>query len=193
MTITLSVVEYDPAWPARFEAEANRVAGALGERARAIEHVGSTAVPGLSGKPVLDVAVAVAHIQAANACVAPLEALGYEYRGAYGEDPRRRYYVHHASGRRVAQLHLYILPARGWDEQLAFRDALRADARLAAAYAAEKRRVAEAVGWDKRAYSLAKDPFIQRVLARLRETNRLAAPLPHEPLGGRAASEPDHS
>ncbi|CAA9293460.1 MAG: hypothetical protein AVDCRST_MAG11-297 [uncultured Gemmatimonadaceae bacterium] len=165
---TLSLVEYDPAWPARYEAEARRVADALGARARGIEHVGSTAVPGLLGKPVLDLSVAVGGEAAADACVAPLAALGYEHRGPYGEDPRRRYFVRDAGGRRVAQIHLYILPARAWDELLAFRDALRADARLAAAYAAEKRRVAEAVGWDKRAYSEAKGPFVEGVLARLR-------------------------
>ena len=164
----LSLREYDPAWPARFGAEARRVADALGDRARAIEHVGSTAVPGLAGKPVLDAAVAVGDGEAADACVAPLEALGYEHRGPHGDDPRRRYYVRSASGRRVAQIHLYVLPARAWDEMLAFRDALRADPALAAAYAAEKRRVADAVGWDKRAYSLAKGPFVERALAGLR-------------------------
>jgi GrpB-like predicted nucleotidyltransferase (UPF0157 family) len=174
MRATLSLVEYDPAWPARFAAEARRIAGALGGHARAIEHVGSTAVPGLLGKPVLDLGVAVARRDAADACVAPLEALGYAYRGPNGDDPRRRYFARDAGGRRVAQIHLYIVPARGWDEQLAFRDALRADAELARAYAAEKRRVADAVGWDKAAYSLAKDPFIQGVLGRLRRAGRLA-------------------
>ena len=164
----LSLVEYDPAWPARFAAEARRVGDTLAERARAIEHVGSTAVPGLLGKPVLDLAVAVDDEAAAEGCVAPLAALGYEHRGAYGDDPRRRYFVRNAGGRRVAQIHLYILPARAWGELLLFRDALRADAGLAAAYAAEKRRVAEAVGWDKRAYSAAKGPFVEGALARVR-------------------------
>ena len=167
MTRPLRLVDYDPAWPARFTAEAARVARAIGAHARAIEHVGSTAVPGLAGKPVLDLAVAVESEAAADACVGPLEALGYEYRGPHGDDPRRRYYVRDVAAERVAQLHLYILPAPAWDEHLAFRDALRADPALAAAYAAEKRRVAEAVAWDKSAYSLAKGPFIRRVLDRL--------------------------
>jgi GrpB-like predicted nucleotidyltransferase (UPF0157 family) len=104
---------------------------------------------------------------AADACIAPLATLGYEYRGAYGDDPRRRYYVRDEAGRRVAQIHLYVLPAAAWREKLAFRDALRADPGLAAEYAAEKHRVAEATRWDKGAYSVAKGPFIQSVLARL--------------------------
>ena len=166
----------DPAWPARFAAEARRIAEALGPRARAIEHVGSTAVPGLAGKPVLDLAIAVDREATADACIAPLTALGYEYRGPYGDDPSRRYYVRDADGQRIAQIHLYIVPTAAWDEKLAFRDALRADPALAAAYAAEKWRVAAAVAWDKAAYSLAKGPFIERVLAELRAAGRLPAP-----------------
>ena len=177
MPRNLRLVPHDPAWPERFAAEAARIRAALGTRALAVEHVGSTAVPGLMGKPVLDVAIAVAGEADADACVAPLSSLGYEHRGPYGDDPRRRYYVRDEGGARVAQIHLYILPAAAWDEKLAFRDALRADPSLAAAYEAEKRRVAGEVGWDKGAYSVAKGPFVERVHAGLRASGRLA-PLP---------------
>lgn len=165
---TLRLVPPDPAWPERFAVERARLGPALGAHALAIEHVGSTAVPGLSGKPVLDVGVAVGDARAAEACRAPLEALGWTHRGPHGDDPTRRYYVRDAAdGRRVAQLHLHVMPSPAWDALLAFRDALRADPALAAAYAAEKRRVADAVRWDKAAYSQAKGPFIAGVLARL--------------------------
>lgn len=173
MARTLRLVAYDLAWPARFEAEAARVRAALGGAVSAVEHVGSTAVPGLAGKPVLDVAIAVPSESAADACIAPLEGLGYTYRGPHGEDPRRRYYVRDAAGARAAQIHLYVLPAAAWDEMLAFRDALRANPALAAAYEAEKYRVADEVGWDKAAYSLAKGSFVERVLAPLRAGGRL--------------------
>lgn len=163
----LRLVDYDSAWPARFRAEAERIRSVLGPLATRIEHVGSTAVPGLLGKPVLVVAVAVDSEPAADACVARLQALGYEYRGPYGDDPRRRYYVRDAAGQRVAQLHLYILPAPAWESKLAFRDALRADPALARAYAAEKRRVGDAVGWDKGAYAGAKGPFVEAALSEL--------------------------
>ena len=169
----LRLGEYDAGWPGRFATEAGRVRPALGSRALAVEHVGSTSVPGLGGKPVLDLAVAVASEADADACVAPLEALGYEYRGTYGPDPRRRYYVLSQSGERVAHLHLYILPAAGWDEMLAFRDSLRADPELTAAYFAEKHRVAAEVAWDKGAYSVTKGRFVERVLAGLRAAGRL--------------------
>lgn len=146
----------------------------------AIEHVGSTAIPGMIGKPVLDIAIAVADEAAADACVSPMQSLGYEYRGPYGDDPRRRYYVLATGAQRTVHVHLYILPARAWDEKLAFRDALRADAALAAAYAQEKRRVADAVAWDKAAYSEAKGPFIASVLRRIAGVQDTTAPSPDD-------------
>ncbi len=166
MTPSLRLVAYDPAWPARFAAEAARLRVALGAAAQRIEHVGSTAVPGLDGKPVLDIAIAVANDADADFCIAPMQTLGYAYRGPYGDDPRRRYYVRDDdAGVRLVHVHLYVLPAAAWHEKLAFRDALLADPELALSYAAEKRRIAEAVGWEKEAYSIAKGPFVQRVLA----------------------------
>jgi GrpB-like predicted nucleotidyltransferase (UPF0157 family) len=177
MSSSLNLVMYDTKWPHQFAAAAARIVTAIGPHVIAVEHVGSTAVPGMFGKPVLDIGIAVADERRADACIAPLELLGYRYRGLNGDDVRRRYYVMETDGVRVAQLHLYLLPARGWDEQLAFRDALRADPTLAAAYADEKRRVAEASNWDKRVYANAKGPFVQQVLADLRRAGRLA-PLP---------------
>ena len=182
MTGNLHLVPYDRAWPEWFAREAVRLDGAVGEWVKAIEHVGSTAVPGLLSKPVIDIAAAVESEEGADACVTPVTALGYEYRGLHGDDPRRRYYVLNDDGRRVAQLHVYILPARAWTEMLAFRDALRSQPGLAADYAREKRRVAEAVEWDKAAYSLAKGPFISSALSRLvNELDDEGAILPSQP------------
>jgi GrpB-like predicted nucleotidyltransferase (UPF0157 family) len=179
LTRTLRLVPHDGAWAARFEAEAAGLRLAIGAVTPRIEHVGSTAVPGLAGKPVLDVAIAVASAPEADACVAPLRALGYEYRGPHGDDPRRRYYVRDERGVRAVQLHLYVLPARAWTEKLAFRDALRADPSLASAYAAEKYRIADAVGWDKSAYALTKDAFVERALEALGADRIQATSSPH--------------
>jgi GrpB-like predicted nucleotidyltransferase (UPF0157 family) len=118
-----------------------------------IEHVGSTSVSGLTAKPVIDIALAVGSVADADRCIKPLEALGYEYRGIHGEDVNRRYYVLEQGGRRAAQLHLWIVPAAGWDRMLRFRDVLRADSSVREAYAREKLRLADLVQWDKRAYS----------------------------------------
>ena len=169
MDATLRLSNYDAAWPTQFEAEAARIQQSLDGLAKSIEHVGSTSVPGLVAKPIIDIAIAVRDEAAAEASIGPLEALGYQHRGPNGDDLRRRYFVRNVEGRRVVQIHMYILPARGWDEMLAFRDALRADARLRDQYAAEKWRVAGVVRWDKAAYSVGKNPFIQRVLAHIRD------------------------
>ena len=165
MPSTLRLVAYDPAWPAQFDALATRIRSAVGARLLDLQHVGSTAVPGLLSKPVIDIAATVASESDADACIAPLDGLGFRYRGTNGDDPRRRYYVLAAHTARDAQLHLYILPAPAWRAMLTFRDALRADPALIVAYSAEKKRVAELVGWDKTAYSIAKGPFVQDVLA----------------------------
>ena len=169
MAQSLRLTGYDPAWPGRFAAEAARLRAVLNDRASAIEHIGSTAIPGIPGKPVLDIAIAVENESVADACIEPLRRLGYEYRGPHGDDPRRRYYVRDETGARVVQVHLYVMPATAWDEKLAFRNALRADPVLASAYAAEKYRVAEEVAWDKAAYQVAKGAFVERVLAALKE------------------------
>ncbi len=177
MSPSLTLVPYDAAWPDRFIAEASRLRSTLGVTVVAIEHVGSTAVPGLAGKPLLDIAVAVRGEPAADACIEPLTRLGYVYRGLNGDDSRRRYYTREVNGARAVQLHLYLLPAQAWDEQLAFRDALRGDHALATAYAAEKYRIATAVAWDKHAYAVAKSPFVERAVAALR-AGREALPRP---------------
>ena len=180
MSRTLRLVEHDAQWAARFEFEATRLREAVGTHVRAIEHVGSTAVEGLAGKPVLDIAIAVASDTQADACIAPIVSLGYEHRGAHGDDARRGYFVRDVDGARVTQIHLYVMPAVAWDNQLAFRDALRVDANLRAAYTSEKWRVAEAVAWNKSSYAVAKGAFIQSALAAIHRAAdaRVQAPGP---------------
>ena len=160
----LELVAYDPAWAALFSQESARLRTAIGAHVMRIEHVGSTSVPNLVAKPIVDIAVAVPSETAADACIQPLTSLGYAYRGMHGDDPDRRYYVLDREGRRLIHIHVYILPAPAWHEMLRFRDALRQSPSLRAAYAADKERVAAAVAWNKAAYSEAKGPFIRAVL-----------------------------
>jgi GrpB-like predicted nucleotidyltransferase (UPF0157 family) len=82
-------------------------------------------MPGLASTPVIDLTVAVRSEQAADACIARFEALGDQFRGPHGDDPRRRYCARDTGALRVAPLHLYLLRAAAWNEQLAFRGALR--------------------------------------------------------------------
>src|SRR5881394_3428027 len=76
----LELAEYDPAWAERFEVEAALIAGAFGESAHQIEHVGSTSVPGLAGKPTVDIAVGVDRLDAVSSYVAPMRTSGFAYQ-----------------------------------------------------------------------------------------------------------------
>lgn len=151
-------------WARFFEIESRRIAEALAFLSPTIEHVGSTAVPGLLSKPIVDIGVAVGGIGDLPRAVDPLVNLGYVDRGRNGDDPLRRYFVLQEGTHRLAQLHLWTQDAAAWRQALAFRDLLRAREDLRRRYAEEKRRVAREVGWDKKAYSAAKSSFLADVL-----------------------------
>jgi GrpB-like predicted nucleotidyltransferase (UPF0157 family) len=150
------IADYDPAWPRRFAAERDRIAGALGGRALRIEHIGSTAVPDLAAKPIVDILVEVARLEDA----APLEQAGYVLR--VREDDHRMF--------RTPELdvHVHVWPTGHPDiaSQLAFRDRLRASAEDRAAYEALKRSLAARDWPDVNYYAEAKGALIREIRAR---------------------------
>jgi GrpB-like predicted nucleotidyltransferase (UPF0157 family) len=165
------VVPYDDRWPALFEAEAARIAGAIaaaGLPALALEHVGSTAVAGLAAKPVLDIAAGYGAGAAASDYINVLESLGYVYRGDGGL-PGREFF--RRGELRSHHLHLVERAGTHWTSYLRFRDALRDDAALRDAYAALKRSLALRYPRDREAYVLGKTEFVEGVL-RGREPGR---------------------
>ncbi|MFN2589574.1 MAG: GrpB family protein [Actinomycetota bacterium] len=123
----ISIVPYDPAWPERFEAEARRIRTALGAVAKRIDHIGSTAVRGLAGKPVIDIQVSVASLQPVDDYRIPLERLGYEYRHD-PDTPEHEYFFRDVNGVRAYQSHVCSAGSRWERAHLAFRDHLRAHA-----------------------------------------------------------------
>ena len=160
------IAEYDPAWPSTYDAEAARIRRALGEVAVRIEHVGSTAVPGLAAKPVIDVQLSVASFDPFDAYAAPLAALGYEYRS--DDEPEQRFFALISdSGERLVNLHVCRAGSEWERRHLAFRDALRADPDVRDRYEAEKRRVAALHPDDSLAYAEAKTPWIRAEERRL--------------------------
>ncbi len=154
---------YDAAWPAAFASEAARLWPLVAGHAQDIQHIGSTAVPGLAAKPILDIALAVDTDAAVQVCREALLRLGYEFYDAESNAPGHTYFVR---GRQVRthQAHLWRLPTPGWANHLYFRDRLRADPALAADYAALKARLAQEYASDKLAYTAAKTDFVQAVL-----------------------------
>jgi GrpB-like predicted nucleotidyltransferase (UPF0157 family) len=155
------IVEADPAWPARYEAERARLAAALAAHRHVLEHCGSTSVPGLAAKPIVDVLLGVYEWPMAPAAVAAVVGAGYEHRGD-GNVPGREYFRRGVP--RAFQVHACPHDGVFWRAHLAFRDRLRADRGLAREYEALKRDLAVRFRHDRIGYTDAKAPFIRRVL-----------------------------
>jgi GrpB-like predicted nucleotidyltransferase (UPF0157 family) len=162
---TVHLAPADPAWAAAFAAERERLWAALRGLAAVVEHVGSTAVPGLPAKPILDLLIGRPAGSEVAAYVAALEAAGYRYRGEHGI-PGRHYFVRDASDkRRTHHIHLVEHDGELWRSHLAFRDYLRRVPARAAAYAALKQELAERHRNDRAAYTAGKSAFIAETLA----------------------------
>jgi len=158
------IVPYDSEWPNRFEAERRVLVEAIGPwlPTGVIEHIGSTAVPGLDAKPVIDMMAGVESLDGSRAALDVLERHQYCYA------PYRTEVMHWfckpSPAHRTHHLHLIPVGSPLWIARLAFRDYLRAHVEVAAEYAALKRRLADEHRFDREAYTDAKAPFVQRVL-----------------------------
>jgi GrpB-like predicted nucleotidyltransferase (UPF0157 family) len=151
-------VPYDPAWPLRFEAERDRLERVLAPwLSGGIDHIGSTSVPGLAAKPVIDMIAGVRDLEEARAAFEPLRALDYHYREHRPEA--------HAFYKPGFGVHLTELGSDLWRERLAFRDELRADPALVVEYAQWKQQHAATAPVGGYAYTADKRPFVSRVLA----------------------------
>lgn len=160
----VSLAPPDPAWADAFVAERDRLRVALGELPLALAHVGSTAIPAIPAKPILDLLGGRPADAAIAPYVAALAAAGYAHRGAHGI-PGRDYFVRDdAEGRRTHHLHVVVEGGELWRAHLAFRDVLRARPERAAAYAALKRALAERHADDRAAYTDGKAAFVAETL-----------------------------
>ena len=164
MDAPIELAPPDPAWPARFAQERDRLLPVLARwLAGDLEHIGSTAVPGLAAKPVIDIMAPVHDLVSSRPAIAALQAIGYLHH-VYGES-QMHWFCTPSPQHRTHHLHLVPVGSALWRERLAFRDALRGDAALASAYAALKRELAVRHRDDRNAYAESKRPFIQQVLA----------------------------
>jgi GrpB-like predicted nucleotidyltransferase (UPF0157 family) len=157
------VVPYDPSWPSRFEAERAVLQPVLASWLVAdVEHIGSTAIPGLVAKPIIDIMAPVKSLESSRAALPALTELQYNYF-PYRADvmhwlckPSDSYRTHH--------LHLVPFDSPLWNERIAFRNYLRAHLTVATEYGDLKRRLAERYRFDREAYTDAKEAFVLRVL-----------------------------
>ena len=160
------LLPYDDAWPLAFESEAARLRSAFGDLFVDLQHIGSTAVPGLVAKPVIDMLAVVPQVEALDLRRDSWEALGYQVMGEFGIPGRRYFRKDDPPGRRTHQVHAFAGGSRDITRHLDFRDYLRAHPPAAEAYGALKQRLAQECAGDTRCYSEGKTEFIRDVEAR---------------------------
>ena len=161
----VTIVAYNPEWPDCFERERATLATIFEGGHGAIEHIGSTSVPGLGAKPVIDIMVGAPKLADVEIRIAALESIGYEYvREFEAQLPARRYFRKSRLGTSQFHLHCVVIRSEFWISHLAFRDYLRAHSETAAEYYELKKDLANRV--KKAEYTEAKSPFIQSVLSR---------------------------
>ena len=168
MIAPVVIADCDPQWPILYQEEKGRILEAIGRVIVAIEHIGSTAVPGLGAKPIIDIMVAVSHLADAEECIQPLKGIGYEYAPELEVSmPQRRYFD---KGPAEARIHLHMVELAGefWQRHLLFRDFLRDHPQVAQEYEQLKRELAAEYGLDRAGYTEAKTSFIRSVEARAR-------------------------
>jgi GrpB-like predicted nucleotidyltransferase (UPF0157 family) len=162
---------YNDEWPRLFQQEKQRLHLAIGHYVLDIQHVGSTSIPGLPAKPIIDIAIAVKDFEEAIICISPIEQLGYVYRGEHGI-PRRHYF--RKGELRTHHLHLNEIEGDDWKNQILFRDYLRQHPAARQAYAELKTDLARRYARDRERYLREKAPFIEEVirLARLEKSSK---------------------
>jgi GrpB-like predicted nucleotidyltransferase (UPF0157 family) len=161
----LELSPYSPLWPAIFEMEREHLLRILDPRSARIEHIGSTAVPGLGAKPIIDVMAGVPDLRLVERCIDALAAEGYRYVPEFEKAiPERRYFAKTGGHLGSFHLHAVVYDTPFWQRHLKFRDALRADATLAADYWKLKLRLAARFPGDRAAYTDAKSSFIRAVI-----------------------------
>ena len=156
----ITVTEYNPLWPQLFAREAELIRGILGDNCLAVYHIGSTAVPGLAAKPILDIMPVVKSLADVDRTAEAFAAVGYEYLGEFGMTGRR--YLRKGGDERTHQIHIFAEGDRdNIERHLAVRDYLRVCPEERTAYAELKKRLAEAHPYDIDGYCDGKEAFVR--------------------------------
>lgn len=164
---TVELRAYSRRWRIQFSAERRRLLATFPSARCRIEHVGSTAVPGLEAKPIIDMAMLIPSFSRLALWIRRIEAAGYLYKGEYGL-PGRHFFTR---GNPVAyHLHLVARGSRHWEDWILFRDVLRTDPDAAQRYSDFKQQLARRFASNRDAYTRAKTPFVRRLLKRARRT-----------------------
>lgn len=159
------ILPYDPQWTQRYEMERMRLLTLFPEAFLALEHVGSTAVPGMAAKPIVDMMGGVRSMKEADALLPALCQNCYSTSAEFNATlTDQRWLMRHASGHRTHHLHLVIHEADEWRRKIAFRNSLRANPDVARRYEELKLKLAEDMGSDREAYTSAKAEFVEEIV-----------------------------
>jgi len=174
----VEICEYDTTWPFKFERQRRDLMSAIGDKVVAIEHIGSTAVPGLGAKPIIDIMVGLRQLTDAKDCIGPLRRIGYEYVPELEADiPERCYFHKGPSSVPEKHYHLHMVEIHGefWNAQILFRDYLRTHHDSAQEYFKLKKDLATKYRLDREAYNKAKTSFIKSTIAKARSDTTSAS------------------
>lgn len=160
---TVALSKYSNEWPLIFKNEAALLQNALNISPESIHHVGSTSIPGMIAKPILDIAILANDLTIAENWEQPLRQHGYWYKGLQPDMPDRRFFAKGPEDNRIVYLH--IVNRGEFEKLIKFRDTLRGDAKLAEQYATLKQELALANANDRPNYTRQKNDFIQKVLS----------------------------
>ncbi len=163
--VPVIIVPYDPSWPRKFERESALLAEIFSGTSTAIEHIGSTAIPNLGAKPIIDIMVGVSALADVESRIPELEAQGYQYVPEFeAQIPERRYFRKPQEGIPTHHLHAVARESAFWKRHLLFRDYLRANPKAAAAYSELKQQLAARHRTERIAYTEGKSEFVESVL-----------------------------
>jgi GrpB-like predicted nucleotidyltransferase (UPF0157 family) len=168
----VTLVEYDPEWPRHFEREAARIRKALGDRALRIEHAGSTSVPGLAAKPIVDIVLEVADSSDEPSYVASLESVGYVLRIREAKWHEHRMFK---GPETPVNLHVFSHDCSETQRMISFRDRLRANQSDRELYARTKRTLAQRKWKFVQNYADSKSEIVEAIVARARSGSELSA------------------
>jgi GrpB-like predicted nucleotidyltransferase (UPF0157 family) len=173
------ILDYDPRWPALYEEEKALMVAVIGPSIVGIEHIGSTAVPGLGAKPIIDIMIGIRTLDEAPALYGRLAAIGYEYAPEFEElIPERRFFRKGPVAFRTHHLHVVEFGDDFWVRHLLFREYLRRHAEVAHEYEQLKRKLAAEYTENRQGYTEAKTSFIRGIESLARADAELAVGLP---------------
>ncbi|MDM8532716.1 GrpB family protein [Anaerolineales bacterium HSG25] len=161
MTREVKVVPHNPAWKTEFQVEAKRINNALVGRVEALHHIGSTVIPNITAKPIIDILLEVETITDLDEQASAMEQLGYEAMGEFGIPGRRFFLKDDTAGLRTHHVHAFQVGHAGVTRHLAFRDYMIAHPQEAQRYSALKQSLAQAHPHDIEAYMAGKGPYIK--------------------------------